>query len=125
MEQAEEQGQRQRDVKGDYTNYHFRSRKLIAGLQCADLVAWTNYQFSLKAYFGKPLNPFASIAWDDFMAMPASNPPGYPEPLDWNHSITIKKDHLKDWVKREGADGRFLAYFREWDSRKRSERRKQ
>lgn len=124
MEQAEDQAQIQRNVKGDYINYHFRSRKLVAGLQCADLVAWTNYQFALKAYFKKPLHPLARIAWDDFMAMPASNPPGYPEPIDWNHSIMIKTDHLKAWIVKELADGTSLKYFREWAARKKAARKK-
>ena len=122
MEQAEEQAQKNRDVRGDYVNYHFRSRKLVAGLQCADLVAWTNYQFSLKIFLKKKLHPLARIAWDDFASMRPSNRPGYPEPLDWNHSLTIKTAHLKDWAEKEMADGRALALFRDWENRKNAER---
>jgi Protein of unknown function (DUF3800) len=123
MDQAEEDSQTKRGVRGDFTNYHFRSRKLVAGLQCADLAAWTNYQFSLKVYSNKPLHPLARIVWDDFASMPSSNPPGFPEPLDWNYSIAIKADHLKSWVQKELADGKSLAAFREWDARKRAEKR--
>jgi hypothetical protein len=122
MEQAEEQAQKQRNVQGDYTNYHFRSRKLVAGLQCADLAAWTNYQFSLKAFFEKKMHPLARITWDNFAAMPPSNHAGYPEPLDWNHSITIKTNHFKEWVEKEVADGRSLELFRDWENRKKSQK---
>lgn len=118
MEQAEELAQGERNVQNDYTNYHFRSRKSVAGLQCADLVAWTNYQFSLKVFSRKPLHPLARIVWDDFMEMPPSNHPNFDEPLDWNHAITIKANHLKTWVEKELADGRSLAAFREWEARK-------
>jgi hypothetical protein len=50
--------------------------------------------------------------------MPPSNHPNFDEPLDWNHAITIKANHLKTWVEKELADGRSLAAFREWEARK-------
>lgn len=51
---------------GEFTNYSFRLRKEIPGLQCVDCVAWTTYQYALLAFRKKPLHPFAKIAWDDF-----------------------------------------------------------
>jgi hypothetical protein len=112
----------QRNVQGDYANFHFRGRSTIAGLQCADLVAWTNYQFSLKVFRKKPLHPLALKAWHDFAAMPQTARLGFPKPLDWNESVTIKPSHLKTWLDKEMADGRSLEYFREWEARKKTEK---
>jgi hypothetical protein len=124
LEQAEEDAKKKRNVDGDYRNFHFRSRKFVAGLQCADLVAWTNYQFALKGFCGTPLHPFARKAWDDFQAMPASNRLGFQEPIDWNHAITIKREHLRTWVQKELADGRSIAQFQEWEKRKLAQKAK-
>jgi hypothetical protein len=124
MEQAEVQAKIQRDVQGDYINVHFRPRASLAGLQCADLVAWTNYQFALNSFRGKPLHPFARKSWDDFKAMPPSSHPGFPEPIDWNHAITIKRNHLKEWAEKETIDGRSIEWFKAWKEQNRLEKTK-
>src|SRR5207237_3065600 len=56
LEQAEAMAELQRGVSGDYLNYSFRKRDTLAGLQCADLVAWTHYQFALEKFRGTPVD---------------------------------------------------------------------
>ena len=120
LEQAEEMAVLERNVHGDYTNYSFRYRKTLAGLQCADLVAWTNYQFALEKFKGTPVPPFAKIAWDDFASMSSRSVPSINKKMEWNFSVTIKRDHLQDWVKRELSDGRSLVRFREFEEKKKA-----
>lgn len=52
-------------VIGECTNYSFRHRKDVAGLQCVDLLAWTCYQYGLLAHRKKLLPEFADVAWKD------------------------------------------------------------
>lgn len=118
MQQAEEEAQRKRNVEHEYDHFDFRERHTLTGLQCADLVAWTNYNVSLKRVRGTPLNPFAESAWDDFATMPVSSLRSLDKPVEWNFFVSIKPDHLKDWARREIADGRSLIQFREWEAKK-------
>lgn len=120
MEQAEETARTDRNVQGDYINIHFRKRATLAGLQCADLVAWTNYQFALKVFRGKRIHPFAQKAWQDFISMRSTNHPLFPGSLDWNMAITIKREHLKSWAEKEFADGRSITWHQEWVARKKA-----
>jgi len=118
MEQSEEQARSQRGVRHEYTRYDFHPRGASAALQCADLVAWTNYNFSLFKWRNKPVHRFASIAWDDFASMPSGYSPNIHEDMEWNFSVVLKRDDLEDWAKRELADGRSLVRFREFEARK-------
>lgn len=120
LEQAEEMAVLERGVSGEYTNYSFRRRETLAGLQCADLVAWTNYQFALEKFKGTPTPPFAKTACDDFASMQARSVPSINKVMEWNFSVVIKRDHLEDWVKRELADGRSLIRFREFEEKKKA-----
>jgi hypothetical protein len=120
MEQAEEMAVLERGVHGDYKNYTFRDRKTLAGLQCADLIAWTNYQIALKAFRKTPLHPFAKIAWDDFARMPSRSIPGIHNTVEWNFAITVERPQLQDWINKEVADGRSLTRFREFEEKKKA-----
>jgi hypothetical protein len=120
LEQAEEMAILERSVSGEYTNYSFRRRATLAGLQCADLVAWTNYQYALEKFKGTPIPPFAKIAWDAFASMPDRSVPSINKVMEWNFSVAIKRDHLQDWVKQELADGRSLIRFREFEEKKKA-----
>lgn len=118
MEQTEEKARTERNVTGDYVNLHFRPRASLAGLQCADLVAWTNYQFALKVLRGKQLHPFAQKAWQDFSSMPQHAHPNFASPLDWNEAVFINRDELKAWAQKETADGMSIKWGQEWEARK-------
>jgi hypothetical protein len=119
MEGCELMADLRRGAKGDYLNYSFRPRNTLAGLQCADLVAWTNYRHGLEKFKGTPVHPFAQVSWDLFSKKPDNlRRPFFPEPLDWNCSLSIKPDHLRDWVEKEVADGTGIARFREWQRTK-------
>lgn len=62
MEQAEDMT----GSKGDFTNFGFRERKLLPGLQLSDALAWTSYQYALQAFYEKPMVCDAQTAWKDF-----------------------------------------------------------
>jgi hypothetical protein len=104
MEQAEE------GAAGLYAHYSFRPRCEWAALQCADVLAWTCYQAALLAFTKKPLTPLASAMWSDFFEH--SN-------RTWLKAVTVKREHLADWIHQELADGRSIARFRAWEERKR------
>ena len=122
LEQAEAVAEVERGVKGDFLNYSFRQRRTLAGLQCADLVAWTNYQFALEKFKGTPLNPFARESWEQFRLKPVRRGvANFPDSLEWNFSVTIKKDHLQNWVEKETSDGRYKERLKTWRERKKVE----
>lgn len=120
LEQAEELAVLERGVNGDFKNYDFRDRKTLAGLQCADLVAWTNYQMGLKGFRKTPLHPFAQVAFDDFARMPSNSIPSIHSVVEWNFAIAFERHQLEDWVKREAVDGKSLKRFREFEEKKKA-----
>lgn len=120
MDQSEEEAQRQRGVFGEYSHFDFRRRATLAGLQCADLIAWTNYNFALEKFRNIAVNPFAQTAWNDFHSMPVGSSASIHKLLEWNFCVTIKPDHLKEWARKELADGRSLVSFREWETKKKT-----
>jgi hypothetical protein len=82
----------------------------VAGLQCADLLAWTCYRYSVLGFLKTQLNPFAEIAWNDFV--PSGTTAG---PDDWLTAMILKKESLKNWVRRESASGATIKQFRRWE----------
>ena len=93
-------------IPGRYEGrYSFRSRKDYPGLQCADLLAWSTYQFSRHAFKGTPINPIAEDVFWDFEKHLCQT---------WMFAITIRRDHLQDWANRERADPRSQAQRRKW-----------
>jgi hypothetical protein len=88
---------------GEFSNYSFRYRKDIPGLQCVDCVSWVAYQFTLFSFRKKPIHPFAEIGWQDFGG-----------PLDeygWLGAITVERENLKKWYANVLADPRNLEKF--------------
>lgn len=120
LEQAEEAAHERNAYYGEYTNVNFRRRETIAGLQCADLVAWTNYQMALKTFKGTPMHSLSETALADFDSMPSRSIPGIHNVTDWNFSVTIGRNHLEEWVKKEFADGSSLVRFREFAEKKKA-----
>ncbi len=107
MDQAEEMT----GNKGEYSNYSFRHRAEIPGLQCVDALAWISYQVSLLKFYEKPLYPDAKIGWDDFKGHLAGN---------WRESWAITKANLEKTVKRELQTGESTAKFKAWEAKKKS-----
>lgn len=120
MEQAEEEAISQ-DFAGEFEHYDFRPRHTLAGLQCADLVAWTNYNFGLAREKGTSLGVHAKQSWNDFATMPKTVSVIHRE-LEWNHAVFIKTAALRDWVNRELADGTSLRRFKAWEERKKAQK---
>jgi hypothetical protein len=52
--------------------------------------------------------------------MSSRSVPSINKKMEWNFSVTIKRDHLQDWVKRELSDGRSLVRFREFEEKKKA-----
>lgn len=90
---------------GQYVNYKFCRRQEVPALQCTDAIAWTCYQFALFAHEKQPLTPIAQENWDDYARHPKR---------DWLYAVGMKREHLKDWVKKEIADGRSLERIKAW-----------
>ena len=118
MEQAEEEAVSDGSA-GEFEHYDFRKRGTFAGLQCADLVAWTNYNFSLHIENGTPLGRHAKQLWNSFSRKPRPHSVKMPG-LEWNGAAVIKTAALRDWVKREQADGTSLLRFKAWKERKKA-----
>lgn len=116
LAECEAVAEMRRGVSGDYINYSFRNRKSLGALQCADLVAWTNYQFALEKFKGTPLSPFAELARREFEKKRAieriATTSG--DMTDWNCTLNIKPKHLKEWVEKEFGDGTFPTRYKEW-----------
>ena len=121
FEQMEYINHRQGGAKYEYTNLDFRPRATLAGLQCADLLAWTNYTCALRQWLKKPTHPFAQIAWDDFASMPTDPSPGPHEIVEWNYSVALTREQLEDWVRDELANRRSISLVKEWEAHKKAE----
>lgn len=104
MAQAEEVA-RQRGLDRTYKNYSFRDDEAIPALQCVDLVGWAAYQFALKVFANIPPSDIATESFWDFHS---------PQDNEWLDALTIRKEHLRDWVEREKADGRGVERLKAW-----------
>jgi hypothetical protein len=105
MEQAEEVAN-ELGKFGEFTNYSYRSRKTLAGLQCTDVLAWTCYQYALYTLRNTPMSEFATTAWNDFLFHMGLH--------NWLIVSTIKKENLEKWVATEIAGGRWRPRIEAW-----------
>jgi len=94
--------------KGEFKHYTFRRRKELPGLQCADALAWTSYQYALKAFVKKPMTDDANAAWEDFRAHSDG---------DWRSALTVTRVNLEELVRKERDTGASLTRFRAWEAR--------
>lgn len=123
FEQLEFLTQRHNGIEHDYENIDFRPRASLAGLQCVDLLAWTNYNVSLHRWnYRNTLHPFAQNAWDRFASMSKSSCPAilrlFPENnglLDWNNPIFLTRAQIQDWIKKEQSENISQPYMKEWE----------
>lgn len=92
----------------EYTNFSFRKRKEIPGLQCVDAIAWTCYTQSLSFFYGTPAPKLSADAWRHYG--------GHLEAQGWLQAFTVTRDQLKDWVKRERTTGnKTMERLAEWE----------
>jgi len=113
LAQAEEESARS-GRPGMYTHYDLnRKRCELAGLQCADVLAWTCYTQARWAYLQTPLTKLAIDCWEEFRMFRSET---------WLYAASIQRVHLEEWVARELKDGRSVERFRAWE-KTREERR--
>ncbi|MBZ5570642.1 MAG: DUF3800 domain-containing protein [Acidobacteriia bacterium] len=129
FEQMEYLHHRLYGIKNEYAHADFRSGKTLAGLRCADLLAWTNFNFSLHQWnlLGRPLHPFAVKAWDDFESMPSSRSPSVArlfhsgnDPVEWNCAVVLTRNQLEGLVQSELQDGHRVSLIKEWEEHKKA-----
>jgi hypothetical protein len=104
MAQAEDAARRS-NAGRTYVNYSFRRDEEIPALQCVDAVGWAAYQSALKVFVAAPVSELAIESFSDFHRADGSG---------WLVALTISKEHLRDWVERERADGRGLERLKAW-----------
>lgn len=103
MDQAEEMT----GNNGEYSNYSFRHRSEVPGLQCVDPLAWISYQIAMLIFYEKSLFPDAEIGRNDFNGYLNGN---------WRQAWTLTKANLEHAVKRELATGESVAKFKAWEA---------
>jgi len=118
----------------EYDFIDFRERASLGALKCADLLAWTNYNFGLQQWklLPRPLHPFAKLAWEDFASMPDHGCPTiaglFPryrsKKTEWNLAVFLKPEQLKELIKRERDSPRFVPLLKEWEAQTTLSRRK-
>jgi len=96
-------------------HYEFKKSCDFAGLQCADLLAWSCYQISLDAFTQKVPHPLASAAFYDF----ENHRPG------WLMAVTQTKEQLTKWAAEQMEDTEASRNHREWLNRYRLSKVKQ
>ena len=104
MAQAEDAAKRL-GAHRTFVNYSFRQDEEIPALQCVDAVGWAAYQAALKVFAAVPISEIATESFSDFHRADGNG---------WLVALTITKDHLRDWVEREKADGRGLERLKAW-----------
>lgn len=98
-----------------YANWSFRNRCELPALQCADILAWTCYQYSLQDFRKIPMKPVAADMWNDFHNHLNK---------EWLFPGMITRSALAEWATKELADGRSVKRFQEWELRKATEKEK-
>jgi len=97
----------ERGISGAYTNYSFRNKKDIPGLQCADEIAWTCNRFSIYQFNGIELPKRAKTCWTGYECDLAEE--------GFVHAFTMTKPQLQKLVDAEMADGRIFERLRRWE----------
>jgi hypothetical protein len=90
----------------EYTNCAFRHRQDMPGLQCVDAISWICYRQALLQYRGTPLHPLAKEGWTHCEANSNTHA--------WLQVFQINRQHLKEGMDKEMADGTTLKRMEEW-----------
>jgi hypothetical protein len=77
-------------------HYFFRSSKDNPGLQCADILAWSCYQFALSKLTKIPPK---KIGVDGFWDFEKYQPIG----INWLYAIVQTREQLQNWVKQKAG----------------------
>ena len=94
-------------VVGAYTNYSFRVKKDIPGLQCADEIAWACNRYSINLFEKIDLPARAEECWTGYGCDLAE--------AGFVHAFTVEKPQLEKLVAEEMADGRIFERLRRWE----------
>lgn len=97
----------ERGIIGAYTNYSFRLKKNIPGLQCADEIAWTCNRYSINQFEGIDLPERAEKCWTGYGCHLAEE--GFVK------AFTVGKPQLEKAVAEEMANGRVFERLRRWE----------
>jgi hypothetical protein len=82
---------------GEFSNYSFRHRKDVPGLESADLIAWTSFQTARLAFYDVPVSDFGSIAGRYFEGILGAD--------GWLKAVTVRRPHLERWVQQVHQPG--------------------
>jgi len=93
--------------ENEYTNYSFRHRKDVPGLQCVDGLGWVCYRHALFTFRKTPLHPLAEESWKYFNGNVRNH-------FTWLQVFTLTRANLADWARREIDEGKSLKRFDEW-----------
>jgi hypothetical protein len=93
--------------ENEYTNYSFRHRKDVPGLQCVDGLGWVCYRHALFTFRKTPLHQLAEESWKYFNGNVRNH-------FTWLQVFTLTRANLADWARREIDEGKSLKRFDEW-----------
>ncbi len=102
MDQAEAEAT-EHGHRGQYTNFSFRDRKDIPGLQCVDLMAWLHYQTAMHDFRAIPRHPLAEIAFQE-----------YEKPPFFLHAVTVSRKNLQKWIADETRNPKAIKLLQKW-----------
>jgi hypothetical protein len=89
--------------KGQYTNFTFKDRKNIPGLQCVDSMAWLHYQTAVHDFGGIPRHRLAEIAFQE-----------YERPPFFLHAVTVNRKNLQKWMADEMKHPKAIKLLQKW-----------
>lgn len=92
---------------GEYTNYSFRDKSQIPGLQCVDDIAWVCNRFALYAFHGIDMPPLAKSGWDSYQ--------GDLGVQGFLKAITFKRESLRKVAAEELEKGLTIEQFDRWE----------
>lgn len=102
-----ERASRELGRTGDYENRTFRRSLNIPALQLVDGIAWACNRYALHKIHEKDIPERAKQSWK-FLG-------GDLGPDGWLKAFHFSREQLREYVKKEQADGRTLARLRRWE----------
>ena len=75
-------------------HFSFCCAKQTPGLQCADILAWTCYNFAMLSIVGSPVHEIAKEGFAEFQAYSPCN-------VQWLQAIVQTREQLTNWVAQE------------------------
>jgi hypothetical protein len=100
---------------GEFTNYSFRRRQDVPGLQCVDGISWTCYRKALEVFIKTPMVKLAEQAWHGYEADLGEQ--------SWLMCYTFIRPHLEKWVKTELSGEKARKVIENWRASQSTESR--